>query len=190
MRSQWRRDNLRFGLYLLVGLLLSPSVYAQKLPRVVTIGSNPPGSAFYSVASGLSKVVSDAAPFQMNVQPHSGSSSFLPLLNTGEMDFGVVNAVEVLLSFYGPARLKIGGPNPFVHTPNLRLVMRGAPLRVGLLVRKNAPFKSLQDIKGKRVTGEYPAQLAVWYNMYGLLASGGLRWSDVKVIPVPASTRV
>lgn len=185
MRSQWNGIIHRGALYLVVGLLFTTSVHAQQLPRVVTIGSNPPGSAFYSVASGLSKVVTDAGPFQMSVQPHSGSSSFLPLLNTSEMDFGVVNAVEVLLSYYGPTRLKIGGPNPFEHNPNIRLVMRGAPLRVGLLVRKNAPFKSLQDIKGKRVTGEYPAQLAVWYNMYGLLASGALKWSDVKVIPVP-----
>ncbi len=32
----------------------------------------------------------------------------------------------------------------------------------------------------------YPAHLAVWYNMFGHLASGGLTWNDVKVIPVPA----
>jgi hypothetical protein len=63
--------------------------------------------------------------------------------------------------------------------------MRGAPLLVGLLVKKDSPLKSVHDIKGKRVTGEYPAQLAVWYTMYSLLATGGLSWSDVKVIPVP-----
>jgi TRAP-type uncharacterized transport system substrate-binding protein len=36
------------------------------------------------------------------------------------------------------------------------------------------------------MTGEYPAHLAVWYNMFGHLASAGLTWSDVKVVPVPA----
>jgi TRAP transporter TAXI family solute receptor len=65
--------------------------------------------------------------------------------------------------------------------------MRGAPLLVALVVRKDSPLKSVHDIKGKRVTGEYPAQLAVWYNLFGHLATAGLTWSDVKVVPVPAA---
>jgi hypothetical protein len=64
--------------------------------------------------------------------------------------------------------------------------MRGAPLLIGLLVKKDSPLKSVNDVKGKRVTGEYPAHQAVWFNMYGALASGGVSWKDVKVVPVPA----
>src|SRR5256885_379102 len=89
------------------------------------------------------------------------------------------------LSYRGP-KFQIGGRNPFPHAPNLRLVMRGSPLLVGLLVRKDSPIKTVHDVKGKRMTGEYPAHLAVWYNMFGHLASAGLTWNDVKVIPVPA----
>ncbi len=182
------RRNLQSFLIAIQLALAVPAVdpvHAQQLPRSVTIGGNPPGSALYAVASGLAKIVSEAAPFQMAVQPHSGSSTFLPLLDTGEMDFGVVNGVETNLAYLGPARFQAGGRNPFPHTSNIRLVMRGAPLLVGLLVKKDSPLKSVHDIKGKRVTGEYPAQLAVWYTMYSLLATGGLSWSDVRVIPVP-----
>jgi uncharacterized protein len=53
-------------------------------------------------------------------------------------------------------------------------------------VRKDSPIKNVYDVKGKRMTGEYPAHLAVWYNMLGHLASAGLGWNDVKVVPVPA----
>ncbi|OGA68470.1 MAG: hypothetical protein A3G81_23100 [Betaproteobacteria bacterium RIFCSPLOWO2_12_FULL_65_14] len=173
------------ALLLVVVVLPVDPVHAQQFPRAVTIGSNPLGTTFYVAASGLSKVVSEAAPFQMTVQPYTGSSTFLPMLNTGELDFGVVNSVEILLAYRGPARFKIGGRNPLPHTPNIRLVMRGALLIGGLLVKKDSPLKSVHDIKGKRVTGEYPAQLAAWYVLTGLLATGGLSWSDVKVIPVP-----
>jgi hypothetical protein len=124
---------------------------------------------------------------QMAVQPYTGTSTFLPLLNNGELDFGINNAVDMALSYQGPERLKIGGRNPFVQVPNLRLVMRGSPLLVGLLVRKDSPLKTIHEIKGKRVAGEYPAQLAVWYNMYGQLASAGLDWKDLKVVAVPAA---
>jgi hypothetical protein len=159
---------------------------AQQLPRSLTLASNPPGTVFYALASGLAKVASDGAPFVITVQPYSGTSTFLPLLNNGEVDFGINNAVDMALSHQGPERLKIGGRNPFQHTPNVRLVMRGAILRTALLVRKDAPMKNIHDIRGKRLTGEYPAQLANWYNLFGFLAGAGMKWEDVKIVPVPA----
>jgi uncharacterized protein len=158
---------------------------APAMPRSVTIGSNPPGSAYFTVASGIAKVVSNKAGVQMVVQPHTGTSTMMPLVNTGEIEFGIQNGVDLGLAYRGPA-FKVGGRNPFPHTPNVRLVMRGSPLLVGLLVRKDSPIKTIHDVRGKRMTGEYPAHLAVWYNMFGHLASAGLTWNDVKVVPVPA----
>jgi TRAP transporter TAXI family solute receptor len=181
MRGRWL---LLSSLIIAVALLaLGPAV--AQAPKSVTFGTNPPGTIFYTVASGLAKVVSGAASFQMTIQPYTGTSTFLPLLNSGEMEFGVVNAVDMGLTYRGP-NFKIGGRNPFPHAPNVRLVMRGSPLLVGLLVRKDSPIKNVYDIKGKRMTGEYPAHLAVWYNMFGHLASAGMTWDDVKIVPVPA----
>jgi TRAP transporter TAXI family solute receptor len=168
-------------------LLTIGSAEAQQLPKSVNIGSNPPGSVFYAMASGLAKVVSEATPMQMAVQPYTGTSSFLPLLNSGELDFGLNNFVDLALAYQGPDRLKIGGRNPFPHIPNVRLVMRGSPFLVGLLVRKDSPIKTIHDIKGKRLTGEYPAQLANWYITFAALAGAGLSWKDVKVVAVPAA---
>jgi hypothetical protein len=88
---------------------------AQKLPSSTTTGTNPAGTVFYSVASGLAKAISGAGAMQSAVQPYTGT--FLPLLNSGEIDFGVNNAVDMALSYQGPERLKIGGRNPFAHTP-------------------------------------------------------------------------
>ncbi len=185
MRPKWNVLSFMIALHLAVTLLLAGPIQAQQLPRSVTVATNPPGTVFYAVGSGLSKVMSEALPFQAVVQPYSGSSTFLPLLNSGEIDFGINNAVDMALTYRGP-NFKIGGRNPFPHTPNARLAMRGAPLLISMLVKKDSPLKSVHDVKGKRVTGEYPAHLAVWYNMYGALANGGLSWNDVKVIPVPA----
>jgi TRAP transporter TAXI family solute receptor len=165
--------------------LLAPILAdGQPLPRSVTVASNPPGTVFYALASGIAKVASEGAPFQMVVQPYTGTSTFLPLLNTGEIDFGINNAVDMALSYQGPERLKIGGRNPFQHTPNVRLVMRGSLLLVALLVRKDSSIKNIFDIRGKRLTGEYPAQLSNWYNLFGFLSGAGMKWEDVKVVPV------
>jgi len=161
-------------------------VFAQPLPRSVVIGTNTPGTVFYALASGLAKVASEAGPIPATVQPYTGTSTLLPLLDSGELDFALVNGVDMGMAYAGPQKIKVGGKNDFAHTPNVRLVMRGAPLMIGLLVRKDSPLKSIQDIKGKRLTGEYPAHQAVWFNMFGLLASAGLSWKDVTVVPVPA----
>jgi len=185
MSLRWHQLSLAIAAAFLILLLFVLTAQAQQLPKSVAIGSNPPGSLFYALASGLAKVVSEASPMQAQVQPYAGTSTFAPLFENGELDFGVVNAVDMGMVYQGQ-KLKIGGRNPYPHVPNSRLIMRGSPLRSSLIVRKDSPIKTIADVKGKRVTGEYPAQLAVWYNVFGSLSNGGLTWDDVKVVPVPA----
>jgi TRAP transporter TAXI family solute receptor len=166
--------------------LLAPSAFAQPLPRSVVIGTNTPGTVFYALAGGLAKVASEAGPIQATIQPYTGTSTLLPLLNSGELDFALVNGVDMGMAYAGPQKIRVGGKNDFPHSPDIRLVMRGAPLMVGMLVKKDSPLKNVYDVKGKRVTGEYPAHQAIWFNLFGLLASAGLSWKDVTVVPVPA----
>ena len=161
------------------------TTWAQ-LPKSAVIGTNTPGTVFYALAGGLAKIASESGPVQASVQPYTGTSTFLPLLDSGELDFGIVNGVDMGMAYQGPQRLRVAGKNDFSHSPNTRLVMRGAPLVIGLLVKKDSPLKSVHDVKGKRVTGEYPAHQAVWFNMFGMLANAGLTWKDVTVVPVPA----
>src|SRR6266508_736081 len=167
-------------------LATSGSGQAQKLPASTTIGTNPAGTVFYAVSAGLAKVISGAGSMQSIVQPYTGSSTFMPLLDSGEIDFGIVNAVEMNLGYQGPARLKISGKNPLPHVPNTRLIMRGSPLSVSLVVRKDSPMKTVYDVKGKRVTGEYPANIAIWFHISPELANAGFTWKEVNVVPVPA----
>jgi TRAP transporter TAXI family solute receptor len=55
-----------------------------------------------------------------------------------------------------------------------------------MVVRKDSPIKNVQDVKGKRMTGEYPANVAIWFHLYTGLANAGYTWDDVKIVPVPA----
>jgi TRAP-type uncharacterized transport system substrate-binding protein len=71
-------------------ILMSQTAWAQ-MPKSAVIGTNTPGTVFYALASGLAKVASEAGPVQTSVQPYTGTSTFLPLLNSGELDFGIVN---------------------------------------------------------------------------------------------------
>lgn len=96
MASRWMKRCFLWVACLAVILLLLDAAQAQT--RSVGLGSNPPGSIYYSLASGLANVASSAAPFQMTVQPYTGSSTYLPLIESGELDFGIVNAVDMALA--------------------------------------------------------------------------------------------
>ena len=90
-----RYNVCAFSTGILLFLLWLGAAQAQQLPKSVTVGTNPAGTVFFALAGGLSKVISDAAPFQAVVQPYTGTSTFLPLLDNGELDLGVVNAVDM-----------------------------------------------------------------------------------------------
>ena len=186
MDSRWKQLTVTVVVVSFAVRLFSGATYAQQPAKSVTFGTNPEGTVFYAVGGGLASVISGAAPFQAVIQPYTGTSTFLPLLDNGEIDFGIINAVEMNLAYQGPAKLKIAGKNPLPHVPNTRLIMRGSPLSVSLVVKKDSPIKTIYDVKGKRVTGEYPANIAIWYHIYTALAGAGMTWEDVKVVPVPA----
>ena len=185
MRTRWLTAGASIAALVVAGVFWSGAARAQQLPRSVTLGAPPAATLFYALGSGIAKVVTVAAPFQMVVQPYSGTSTHLPLVNAGELEFGIINAVDMGIAYRGPS-YKVGGKNPFPHAANARLVLRGGSLRASPIVRKDSPIRSIYDVKGKRMTGEYPAHLAVWYSLFGSLANAGMTWNDVTVVPVPA----
>ncbi len=132
------------------------SVTRRKSRRRRPLDRIPPVSLFYSVASGLAKVISGAGPMQAVVQPYTGSSTFLPLFDSGEIDFGIVNAVDMGLAYQGQ-RLKIGGKNPLPHSPNTRLIMRGSPLLTSLVAKKDASGENRRrcqrQTRDRRISG-------------------------------------
>jgi uncharacterized protein len=186
MNARWNLLRLVVAIPFFLIQILATAPHAQQPPKSVTVGTNPAGTVFYALGGGLASVISGAAPFQAVIQPYTGTSTLLPLLDNGEVDFSIINAVEMNLAYQGAARFKVSGRNPLPHVPNTRLIMRGSPLQVSLVVRKDSTIKTIQDVKGKRVTGEYPANIAIWYHVFTGLANGGLTWDDVKIVPVPA----
>lgn len=176
------RDLKRIG-YAIATLFIASLFWGTHLgwaaatePKLLFLGTNPAGSAYYAVGSALARVLSEHSGLQVRVQPYSGSTTYIPLLDKGELALGLNNTSDALHAYRG---LK-----PFHAAPNLRLVSIIFPLKVVMFVPKNSKIHSLSDLKGKRVTGRYTAQLAVYYNVGSILASAGLSWNDVKVLPV------
>lgn len=166
-------------------LSLAAGAAAQQPPTNLFMAAGPAGTVQYTFAAAVAKVVSDNGPAPLVVGQFGGSSTFLHAVATGEVTFGLATVLDFAMMYRGPDKLKIGGRNPYPHTPDLRLVTVGADLIVGFLVAKSSNMTKVQDIKGRKVAGEFPAHLGAYVNTYAQLRNANYTWSDVVVVPVP-----
>lgn len=157
----------------LIALTFSFSAWSQ----TVGIGTTK-GGATAQVSAGISKIASAYGGMQMRPQPMGGTQQYIPIVNAGELEFGIANAMQTYMAVNGIG-LSDGKPNP-----NLRMVATMMYFRVGLIVRADSNIQSISDLKGKRLPAGYSAAPLFAYLLKGMIANGGLTTSDVKGVPV------
>jgi hypothetical protein len=162
------------------------------LPRSVNFATHRVGTVFNAVGTGLSKVATDRGPIRVIVQPFSGVPGWVPSMNReGKPEIGVVNVVETWQAFTGkvtPKPLPPGSPSMkprYTPNKNIRLLMLGTNLTVGIIVRADSPIKSLADLKGKRLTWDFPAFPGNIMAGLATFASAGMSILDFKTVAVP-----
>ena len=151
--------------------------------QVIGVATNPQGSLYYSAGAAVAGVIQQKAGMTARVQPMSGSSAYAPLLNRGEVEFGLMNAIDVGNAVDGILNFKDR------KHPNLRLVGVLFPITVGMAVPNDSPVKSISEIKGLRVPSQFTAQSTIVFVQDALLATGGASIADNKPFPVPDYTK-
>jgi TRAP transporter TAXI family solute receptor len=147
--------------------------------QTYTIGANPQGSVFYAAAAAIAKVEVEKTGLQFRVAPYSGSSTYIPLVDKGELAFGMSNGAEYAFAYSGTELFK-GHPNK-----NLRSVLFTFPLTNGFAVRSDSAIKTAADLKGKKVPGIYSSGRIFAYLQDAWLAAAGLSPKDVTIVPAP-----
>ncbi len=150
---------------------------APAAAQTYTIGANPQGSMFYAAAAALAKVTVDKTNMQFRVAPYSGSSTYIPKVNSGELAFGMSNGAEYSFA-YGGTELFKGHPNK-----NLRSVMFTFALTNGFAVRNDSNIKTPADLKGKKVPGVYSSGRIFAYLQRAWLAAAGMSEKDLTIVP-------
>jgi TRAP transporter TAXI family solute receptor len=149
---------------------------AAQAQDVRVIASNPQGSIFYSASAAIGKLIDEKLKMQVRVQPMGGSSTYIPLLNRGEVDFGLTNVDDALTSLKGTGNFR--QPNP-----NLRLMAAVFPLTLGVIVPNDSPIKTTADLKGKTMPYGFDAQTTGRVLQQAVLATAGLTINDIKTVP-------
>ncbi len=156
-------------------LALTSSAFAQPLG----LGTSPQSTLTYSIGAAVSKVLSEAGKIQSRVQPSSGTGAMIPLVNSGEIDLGFCNTLELYESFHGVGTFD-KRPNPKLRTVGVIF-----PIKVGLFVRADSPIKSVKDMKGKTISYGYTSQEIIKLTIDAMLATEGLTVADLKPVLVP-----
>jgi TRAP-type uncharacterized transport system substrate-binding protein len=73
----------------------------KPLPKTVVIATHATGSGFHADGSAVAKVVSEKSPITMIARPHPGPPAWLPAMNDGEMEFGVIVGSDAATAFRG-----------------------------------------------------------------------------------------
>lgn len=144
----------------------------------IAIATPPAGSIYNSTAAAIGKVLDEKAGLHLTVQALGGSSQFLPIVNAGEVPFGIANVYETSLGVTGEAYFK-GRP-----TKDIRSVAILYPLRNTIFVKKDSKYKTLADLKGARGPVGFTNQKVLTAVTNAALAPGNVSLSDMQGVRV------
>lgn len=167
----------RFKSWLLCSVLAAmtstAAAAAPAKPEVLRIGYQKYGTLVLLKARG--DLERRLAPLNVKVEwtEFTGGVRLLEALNLGSIQFGTTgDAPPVFAQAAGAPLLYVGFEPP-------------TPGGIGFVVRKDAPYQNVKDLKGKRVSVNKGGN--VHYLLLRALEANGLKPNDVEIVYLPAS---
>ncbi len=140
--------------------------------QFLSVGTAPPGGAFFVVGGAISQVVSDnlgELNWQVSPEATKGTQENIRRLDKGELDFALANAA---ISYFA-----VRGEGAWEKKYPVRAVMTLAPNVALFITPKSSAVKSLADLKGKRVVVG-PAGAGFEYFLKPILSAHGVTYDD------------
>lgn len=161
----------------MAALILMPLSARGAMPRSATLATHAVGSSSNAIGAGLASVVSRHTPITVRVQPFAGPPAWLPSMDTGDTDMGILTSPDAATSYKGVILYK----RPFKNT---RILLVGGTLQLSFYVPKDALIETVADLKGKRIPTDYPGTPIVRLSSTAALATAGFTYSDIVKVPV------
>ena len=143
--------------------------------RFLSIGTAPPGGAFFVVGGALAEVLSqeDSAGWQVSSESTKGTQENIRRLARKELDLALANASITYFAARGEGTWK--QPYP------VRTVMTLAPNVALFIAPASAGFEGLGDLRGRRVVLG-PAGAGFEFFVGPILEAHGLGYDDLTVL--------
>ncbi len=144
--------------------------------KFISIGSAPPGGAFFVVGGAIAEVVGanvGELPWQVSAEATKGTQENIRRLDSGELDFALANAA---ISYFA-----VRGEGAWEREHPIRSVMTLAPNVALFITPKSSGVKTMADLKGKRVVIG-PAGAGFHYFVRPILQAHGIAYDDLTVL--------
>lgn len=162
----------------LAALLAAEPAMAQ----VAALGSTQRGGTS-QIGRTLAAAISEAGALQVRPQELANTADYLPLVNAGELEFGIANIVQLTYAVSGTG-MSEGRPNP-----NLMMAATLMPFRTGYVTRRDSGIDSVADVKERRAPVFADGALGD-YVTRAYLSTAGLTVDDVAGVAVPNFPRM
>lgn len=145
--------------------------------QTVGIATGNPGSLFHNIGTAIAKAANDAG-MATTIQPATSPTQYMPLVNAGEIEFGVSNLQEFHYALEGKEWFA-GSVNG-----NLRVVGLIMPIREAIFVRADSDITSIADLKGKPMVDGYTAQKTILPQLDAIYGTVGMARDEMNAVNV------
>ena len=160
-----------------LGVLAAAALAGTASAQTVGLGSTKAG-AVSQITATISKAVSEhAGGLQMRKQTMGGTQQYIPVVNAGELEFGISNIPQYSMAYEGTGLSK---GNKY---DNLRLVSTIMKFTVSAVVPKKSGITSIEQLKGLRMPVGFKGAPLFVHLFNGSLATVGLTPADIKPVP-------
>jgi len=143
----------------------------------VGIGSTKAG-AVSQITATISKAVSEHAPgLQMRKQTMGGTQQYIPVVNAGELEFGISNITQYHMARTGT------GLSEGTKYENLRLISTMMKFTVSPVVSIKSGITKTSQLKGTRMAVGFKGAPLFSNLTQGALATADLTIKDIKPVP-------
>ena len=152
--------------------ILGCSGGSDSSPKFLSVGTAPPGGAFFVVGGAIAQVVDEntkSAGWQVSSEATKGTQENIHRLAKNELDFALANAA---ISYFA-----VRGEGKWEGKQEIRAVMTLAPNVALFIASHGSDVKTLADLKGQRVVVG-PAGAGFDYFLRPILQAHGITYDD------------
>jgi hypothetical protein len=171
--------KIRLAALVALSLSLLAPVQPAMAQDAVRIGTSSLGSVFYTIAIGVSEIITKHGKLNATVEPLGGSSANIFGLGAKKIEFALTNAFAAFSGYHGTYTFK----KPL----DVKLVVQGQPSYRFLVVRKGAKIKSPKDLIGRTIIGKRRALPELELVMNAYIKVFGLPRKKIKIVATTTS---